>query len=123
MTVSKMVKNLEAFSADFKSYQCTIVDLIEDDGEVPEEQAVIDDQEDQVEDMTERLEDLVKTTDPVIMPHAFDMSDHRPMLRSIIDGGTSQPEIEPGTRPSYKTRELWKRRKRTCACQDRMMKK
>ena len=75
MTVSKMVKKLEAFSAEFKSYHCTIVDQIEDDNEVPEQQAVLDDYEDKVEDMTECLEDLVKTTNPV-MPDAFDMSEH-----------------------------------------------
>ena len=85
MTVSKMVKKLAGgLSAEFKTYHCTIVDQIEDQDKLTKEQAVLDDHEDKVEDLTECLEDLVKNSEPV-MPHASDMGDHRPVIRSIAE--------------------------------------
>ena len=79
-----MVKKLEALTTGFKTYHCTIHDQIEDQDKLTKEPAVLDDHEDKVEDITEHLEDLVMTTEPV-MPHASDMGDHRPAVRSITE--------------------------------------
>ena len=59
ITVSKMAKQLDALSAQCKTYHCAIVDQIEDHNKLIEEQAIIDDHEDKVGELMERLEDLV----------------------------------------------------------------
>ena len=79
-----MEKKLEALSAEFKTYHCTIVDQIEDRDKLTEEQAVLDDREDKVKDLMEHLEDLVVTTEPEI-PHTSGMGDHQPAVRSITE--------------------------------------
>ena len=66
-TVSKMVKKLEVLSAEFKTYQCAIVDQIEDQNKLTEEQTVLDNNEDKVEDLMDCLVDLVKTTETVTL--------------------------------------------------------
>ena len=75
MTVSKIVKKLEALSTEFKTYHCTIVEQLGDQDKLVEEQAVLNNHEDKVEDMIASLEDLVKTTAPM-MPHTSDMGNH-----------------------------------------------
>ena len=74
-TVSIMVKQLEALSAELKTQHYTIVDQIEDQNILTKEQEVVDDCEDKVKDLMEHLEDLLVTTEPEI-PHTFCMGDH-----------------------------------------------
>ena len=59
VAIKGFIKRLESLDAEFKTYHCKIVDMVEEDEDVlMEEQAKLDDHEDKIADLMSRLLEL-----------------------------------------------------------------